>query len=158
MILSMAQTNPVMFGMVAGTPAVSQQLERMGRLKELLETNQEELQKKQQDDWIHWASQYRSENSDSVCLLRCCFQTNSLYLYLRRRLARETDGSTDLSLIKQERINVMTSSNPRVILRNYIAQNAILAAEKGDFTEVSSLFSLQFNFVLQDVLNFSVSH
>lgn len=62
MILSMAQTNPVMFGMVADTPAVSQQLERMGRLKELLETDQEELQKKQQDDWIHWVSQYRLEN------------------------------------------------------------------------------------------------
>lgn len=62
MILSMAQTNPVMFGMVADTPAVSQQLERMGRLKELLETDQEELQKKQRDDWIHWVSQYRLGN------------------------------------------------------------------------------------------------
>lgn len=59
MILSMAQTNPVMFGIVADTPDVSQQLERMGRLKELLETDQEELKKKQQDDWIRWVSRYR---------------------------------------------------------------------------------------------------
>lgn len=137
MILSMAQTNPVMFGMVADTPAVSQQLERIGRLKELLETDQEELQKKQQDDWIHWVSQYRLENSRTLYTsLDLNFQTNSLYLYPRRRLARETDGSMDLSVIKQERISVMTRTNPRVILRNYIAQNAILAAEKGDFTEV----------------------
>lgn len=59
MILSMAQTNPVMFGMVADSPAVSQQLERMGRLKELLETDQDELKKKQRDDWICWVSRYR---------------------------------------------------------------------------------------------------
>lgn len=59
MILSMAQTNPVMFGMVADTPGVSQQLERMGRLKELLGTDQDELQKKQRDDWIRWVSRYR---------------------------------------------------------------------------------------------------
>lgn len=59
MILSMAQTNPVMFGMVSDTPGVSQQLERMGRLKELLETDQGELKKKQRDDWIRWVSRYR---------------------------------------------------------------------------------------------------
>ena len=59
MILSMAQTNPVMFGMVADTPGVSQQLERMGRLKELLETDQDELKEKQHEDWIRWVSRYR---------------------------------------------------------------------------------------------------
>jgi len=31
----------------------------------------------------------------------------------------------------------MNSTNPRVVLRNYIAQNAIEPAEKGDFSEVS---------------------
>ncbi len=30
----------------------------------------------------------------------------------------------------------MNSTNPRVVLRNYIAQNAIQAAENGDFSEV----------------------
>lgn len=113
MILSMAQTNPVMFGMVADSPAVSQQLERMGRLKELLETDQDELKKKQRDDWICWVSRYR------------------------RRLARECDGTRDLSLIKKERLSVMNNTNPEVVLRNYIAQNAIQAAEKGDFSEVN---------------------
>nr|XP_033470410.1 selenoprotein O2 isoform X2 [Epinephelus lanceolatus] len=113
MILSMAQTNPVMFGMVADSPAVSQQLERMGRLKELLETDQDELKKKQRDDWICWVSRYR------------------------RRLARECDGTSDLSLIKKERLSVMNNTNPQVVLRNYIAQNAIQAAEKGDFSEVN---------------------
>lgn len=42
----------------------------------------------------------------------------------------ECDGTTDLSLVKKERLSVMNSTNPRVVLRNYIAQNAIQAAEK----------------------------
>lgn len=60
MILSMAHTNPVMFGMVADRPDVAQQLELMGRLKELLETDQEELKEKQRGDWIRWTCRYRS--------------------------------------------------------------------------------------------------
>lgn len=39
--------------------------------------------------------------------------------------------------VQEERVRVMDSTNPRVVLRNYIAQNAIEAAENGDFSEVS---------------------
>ncbi|XP_056131752.1 selenoprotein O2 [Lampris incognitus] len=112
MILSTAQTNPAMFQMMADRPEVSRQLEKMGRLKELLGTEQGELSGKQREDWMRWAGRYR------------------------RRLAREWDGRSDLSAIKTERLGVMNSTNPRVVLRNYIAQNAIQAAEQGDFSEV----------------------
>lgn len=37
---------------------------------------------------------------------------------------------------QEERVRVMDGANPRVVLRNYIAQNAIEAAENGDFSEV----------------------
>lgn len=37
---------------------------------------------------------------------------------------------------QEERVKVMDSTNPRVVLRNYIAQNAIEAAESGDYSEV----------------------
>ncbi|XP_053271224.1 selenoprotein O2 isoform X2 [Pleuronectes platessa] len=113
MILSMAHTNPTMFSMAAGGPGVAQQLERIGRLKELLETDQDELKEKQSDDWTHWVRRYR------------------------RRLSRECDDTSNLSPIKTQRLSVMNSNNPRVVLRNYIAQNAIQAAEKGDFSEVN---------------------
>lgn len=36
----------------------------------------------------------------------------------------------------------MNSTNPHVVLRNYIAQNAIQAAEKGDFSEVNTILKV----------------
>ncbi|KAI4825902.1 hypothetical protein KUCAC02_021563 [Chaenocephalus aceratus] len=36
----------------------------------------------------------------------------------------------------------MDSTNPRVVLRNYIAQNAIEAAENGDFSEVQRVLKV----------------
>lgn len=35
-------------------------------------------------------------------------------------------------------MRIMHANNPKYILRNYIAQNAIEAAENGDFSEVST--------------------
>ena len=49
---------------------------------------------------------------------------------------KECDGAREVCTIEEERIRVMDSTNPRVVLRNYIAQNAIQAAENGDFSEV----------------------
>uniref|UniRef100_A0A3P8ZCX0 Selenoprotein O n=1 Tax=Esox lucius TaxID=8010 RepID=A0A3P8ZCX0_ESOLU len=118
MVFSMAQTNPAMFSLVADQPEVAHQLEKMGWLKELLSTNQDELRAKQREDWLRWVSQYR------------------------KRLARECDGASDLGTIQQERVHIMDRTNPRVVLRNYIAQNAILAAENGDFSEVRRLLKV----------------
>jgi len=54
----------------------------------------------------------------------------------RKRLARELHGQSDVQAAQEERVRVMDGTNPRVVLRNYIAQNAIEAAESGDFSEV----------------------
>jgi len=59
-----------------------------------------------------------------------------LYEHHRKRLAHELEGQSDVQAVQEERVRVMDSSNPRVVLRNYIAQNAIEAAENGDFSEV----------------------
>lgn len=70
-----------------------------------------------------------------LSVLRCPFH--------RKRLARELEGQSDVQAAQEERVRVMDSTNPRVVLRNYIAQNAIEAAENGDFSEVSlGLFGL----------------
>ena len=58
----------------------------------------------------------------------------------KTRLLKEVNqDAADLEELNQERSTVMNANNPRVVLRNYIAQNAIDAAEKGDYTEVSTV-------------------
>ena len=59
----------------------------------------------------------------------------------KKRLAKETeglDGESALRELSRRRVDTMNASNSRFILRNYIAHNAIDAAEKGDFTEVGT--------------------
>lgn len=73
------------------------------------------------------------------CLPQYLTVVSLSFLVLRKRLARECEGQSDVPALHEERVRVMDSTNPRVVLRNYIAQNAIEAAENGDFSEVSIL-------------------
>ncbi|KAG9331241.1 hypothetical protein JZ751_019716 [Albula glossodonta] len=118
MVLSLAQTNPALFEMVSDKRTVARQLERLARLKELMDTNQEDLRAKQRDDWARWVKCYRN------------------------RLLQECRGDSDTQLVEEERVKVMDSTNPQVVLRNYIAQNAIEAAETGDFSEVQRVLKV----------------
>lgn len=117
-LLSMAQSNPTLFQMISDSATIARQLERLSKLKDLMETTQEELKTKQAEDWTSWITQYR------------------------KRLARELEGQSDVQAVQEERVRVMDSTNPRVILRNYIAQNAIEAAEDGDFSEVQRVLKV----------------
>ncbi|CAL8262939.1 unnamed protein product [Merluccius merluccius] len=60
----------------------------------------------------------------------------------QKRLARELEGQNNVQEVLDDRLRVMNSTNPRVVLRNYIAQNAIEAAENGDFSEVQRLLKV----------------
>ncbi|XP_076841356.1 selenoprotein O1 isoform X2 [Brachyhypopomus gauderio] len=114
MLLSMAQSNPALFQTLSDQTLLARQLDKLSRLKELMETTEEELRRQQREEWTSWIKQYR------------------------QRLAREYEGESDVIGIHEERVRVMDSTNPCVVLRNYIAQNAIEAAEKGDFSEVKN--------------------
>ncbi|KAM3870073.1 selenoprotein O1 [Diretmus argenteus] len=118
MLLSMAQSNPLLFQMVSDRGTIARQLEKLSKLKDLTGTNQEGLRIKQADDWTLWITRYR------------------------KRLARELEGQSDVQAAQEERVRVMDSTNPRVVLRNYIAQNAIEAAENGDFSEVQRVLKV----------------
>lgn len=117
-LLSIAQSNPTLFQMISDRATIARQLERLSKLKDLMETTQEELKTKQAEDWTSWITQYR------------------------KRLARELEGQSDVQAVQEERVRVMDSTNPRVILRNYIAQNAIEAAENGDSSEVQRVLKV----------------
>ncbi len=58
---------------------------------------------------------------------------------------------SDGALEKDARIDSMLSANPLYVLRNYLAQRAIEAAQNGDFSEVGALFE-----VLQDPFTYKV--
>ena len=58
--------------------------------------------------------------------------------WLRRYTARVRTDDRD----KSQRHAQMNSANPKYVLRNYLAQNAIAAAESGDTTEIDTLLAL----------------
>uniref|UniRef100_A0A667Y6L1 Selenoprotein O n=1 Tax=Myripristis murdjan TaxID=586833 RepID=A0A667Y6L1_9TELE len=118
MLLSMAQSSPSLFNMISDRRTIARQLEKLSKLKDLMETNAEELRAKQSEEWTHWITRYR------------------------KRLAQEMEGQSDAQAVQEERVRVMDSTNPRVVLRNYIAQNAIDAAESGDFSEVQRVLKV----------------
>ncbi|KAG2469110.1 SELO protein, partial [Polypterus senegalus] len=113
MMLTLAQANPVLFQFLNSRKPVMQELERVERYRELSQQSESDYLDKQRALWVKWLDKYRN------------------------RLSMEVEGATDIEALATERLNIMKSSNPRVVLRNYIAQNAIDAAERGDYSEVN---------------------
>jgi uncharacterized protein YdiU (UPF0061 family) len=54
-------------------------------------------------------------------------------------------SSAEQRAIADARIRLMNANNPRVVLRNYIAQIAIEAAEQGDFSKVNAVLKMLLN-------------
>lgn len=68
-----------------------------------------------------------------------------LLLEIEGREATEVRLAIENSLkfqYKNQRVVVMNANNPKYILRNYLAQQAIEKAEKGDYSEVRRLYQL----------------
>ncbi|KAJ8002931.1 hypothetical protein DPEC_G00164090 [Dallia pectoralis] len=118
MLLQLAQSNPSLYHMISNQSTVATQLEKLAKLKELQDVDEEEVKANHREDWTAWVTAYR------------------------KRLAVEIEGQSDTQALQEERVTVMDSTNPRYVLRNYIAQNAIEAAENGDFTEVQQVLKV----------------
>lgn len=59
MLLSMAQSNPALFQMVSNRSTLVRQLEKLSRLRELMDTNEEQQRAKHTEDWTCWIKKYR---------------------------------------------------------------------------------------------------
>lgn len=59
MLLSLAQSNAALFGMLSDRRTLARQLEKLSRLKELLESTETDLKTKQTEEWTSWIKQYR---------------------------------------------------------------------------------------------------
>lgn len=118
MMLMLAQSNPQLFALIGTRANVTKELERVEQQSRLEQLSPAELLSKNQGHWADWLQQYRA------------------------RLEKDREGVSDEEAWQAERMRVMHANNPKYVLRNYIAQNAIEAAENGDFSEVRRVLEL----------------
>lgn len=118
MMLMLAQSNPQLFALIGTQANITKELERVEHQSRLEQLSPAELQRKNTDLWKTWLQEYRT------------------------RLDKEKEGVGDTAAWQAERVRIMHANNPKYVLRNYIAQNAIEAAENGDFSEVRRVLKL----------------
>nr|DBA31267.1 TPA: hypothetical protein GDO54_007143 [Pyxicephalus adspersus] len=117
-LLMLAQSNPQLFALFGSKANIKKELENIEQYEKLQESSTEDLLNNNRDQWKTWLQKYSA------------------------RLQKEQEHSEDDEIFRAERVKVMNSNNPAHILRNYIAQNAIEAAENGDFTEVKRVLKI----------------
>uniref|UniRef100_A0A8C9UMV6 Selenoprotein O n=1 Tax=Spermophilus dauricus TaxID=99837 RepID=A0A8C9UMV6_SPEDA len=118
MMLMLAQSNPQLFALIGTQANLARELDRVEQQSRLEQLSPEELQSRNRGRWADWLQEYRV------------------------RLERDMEGAGDVVAWQAERVRVMKANNPKYVLRNYIAQRAIEAAEKGDFSEVQRVLKL----------------
>ncbi|KYO47499.1 selenoprotein O [Alligator mississippiensis] len=118
MMLMLAQSNPQLFALIGTKANINEELERIEQYSKLQQLTAADLLSRNNRHWTEWLEKYRA------------------------RLEKEIENINAVDTWNAERVKVMNSNNPKYILRNYIAQNAIEAAENGDFTEVRKVLKL----------------
>lgn len=123
MLLSIAKQSPQLFMSLTGSDPsfVFEEVERLQMVRESIKLiTPESKMETDRKEWSAWAAKYRKRLDDMVKNL----------------------SSLDIGELRSRRKVLMDSSNPKFILRNYMAQVAIENAEKGDFAEVNRLLDL----------------
>lgn len=118
MMLMLAQSNPQLLALIGTRASLARELERVERQSRLEQLSPAELHSKNRSHWAEWLLEYRA------------------------RLEKDQEAAGDTVAWQAERARVMHANNPKYVLRNYIAQGAIQAAESGDFSEVRRVLKL----------------
>ena len=125
---AMLQSNPAMMSALGKQfAALNRDMEKYQKSTEMEDRKEEDQVKMNAEAWDIWLPKYID------------------------RLTKEVEGKIDLPVANSERVKVMNANNPRFILRNYIAQNAIEAAEKGDYSEVRRVLKILENPYSDDI-------
>lgn len=119
MFMMLLQNSPgLMEQLGAGGVMIEKEKERREKFARLEALTHEAKEAQDRKMWQDWIGQYRL------------------------RLQADILDEQDQEKAKKERVEVMKSNNPRYILRNYMAQNAISAAENGDYSEVQRVLKI----------------
>lgn len=116
--VALAQQNPYMLYMMGMTPErLVQELHKHEEFQKLASLTDDQKTAQDSQAWGAWIARYRARVQEIA------FSTET----------------RDLAVINKERLQAMKGSNPKYVLRNYLAQNAIAKAENGDYSEVEAL-------------------
>merc|ERR1739838_117698 len=114
----LAQQHPA-FATLTGNMGkmMSREMEKREQLDQLKETGSEGWSRSNRDQWMKWLDGYGE------------------------RIKRDDDGLSgeQISDRVEQRSQMMSENNPKYVLRNYIAHNAIKEAENGNFAEVRNV-------------------
>ena len=116
LILQLMQQSP-QFADARMVSKVKSELDKLNSQQDLEKKSQGQKSEKDRSLWSAWLDEYA------------------------QRLSLEAAGGDPVS-VNSSRITVMNRSNPVIVLRNYVAQAAIEAAEKGDYSEVNRVLEL----------------
>uniref|UniRef100_G1KAH0 Selenoprotein O n=1 Tax=Anolis carolinensis TaxID=28377 RepID=G1KAH0_ANOCA len=115
MMLMLAQSNPQLFALIGTKSNINKELERIEQFSKLQQLTTSDLLSRNKGHWKDWLQKYKA------------------------RLEKDMEHVSNVDTWHAEHVKIMNSNNPKYILRNYIAQNAIEAAENGDFMEVEKV-------------------
>ena len=115
--------------------------EKYKKMKNITEV---EMREKTKESWEKWFEKYNNRLKEDVPNLPTGIDSQKIEMV-------EESKETELSLPKgieeanKARRTRMNRVNPKYVLRNYLAEEAIQAAEKDDFSKVDTLLELLLN-------------
>lgn len=124
MLANLIQTNPDMINQF-GTSAsfIMNEINKLKQQDELNKLNDNDIQIKNTELWNKWINQYKSRLIQDI------------------EYGSKQNNIT-IEQANQQRIDIQNNTNPRYVLRNYLAQHAIELAENDDYSEVNRLFNV----------------
>ena len=124
-LAAMAESQPMLLGMLGLSWAIiDQELMKVKRYKEKSVSREDRL-KEYFIQWESWVKKYKER--------------------LSLEFSKDKSGEKSIEILNENKREVMKSVNPRYVLRNHLAQNAIEFAENGDYSEVNKLLRILLN-------------